>query len=451
MQQSKSSMQRTPWLRLWLQFPHTKCPRVSVHSIFQYQRSRKLTTQQTPGFGSSNPSSTAPRPSKTAEPTSGAGKPSSKERNDSGKSSPREANKTKPTKKSPIGPRRIFIYSTLAYVWYRVYIWHTAPDRCRILDPYNFTVFILEKRKRVSSTSSILNLKSVPKGQNTDNVTEAWQKGVWSVQAIQPELQIARSYTPLPPSEDAEPEELRLFVRKEPQGEVSSFLDRIPRGVLVHLRGPHIEYEIPEDVDQVLFLAGGTGIAPALQIAHILHHCRSSAVTNGPKMRILWANRRREDSYLGPQPLSLEQPQSTLAPNSRNLADTMRRKSEKEVINPEGAKIPQLQPQTALVAELELLKAKYPGKIEIEYFVDEDGSHINKSLLNNHLQSTNKEPELETQDHSIKKKLVIISGPEGFVEYYAGPKSMRGGKELQGPLGGVLQQLNTQGWEVWKL
>lgn len=259
---------------------------------------------------------------------------------------------------------------------------------------------------------------------------------------MQPELQIARSYTPLPPADNAEPEELRLFVRKEPQGEVSSFLHRIFRGTLVHLRGPHIEYEVPEHVEEVLFLAGGTGIAPALQLAHILYNYRTSTSDSGPRLRILWANRHREDSYskyeaLPAKQVSTERWQS----QQRDGAGS----------NSDEVNVPPSQPQTALVAEVESLKTRYPGKVEVDYFVDEENSHITGGVLRQYLSNTNEASKQVFQEHQTGKKLLLISGPEGFVDYYAGPKTMRGGKELQGPLGGALQQMYPQGWEIWKL
>lgn len=259
---------------------------------------------------------------------------------------------------------------------------------------------------------------------------------------MQPELQIARSYTPLPPAENAEPEELRLFVRKEPQGEVSSFLHRIFRGTLVHLRGPHIEYEVPEHVEEVLFLAGGTGIAPALQLAHILYNYRTSTSDSGPRLRILWANRHREDSYSKHEALPAKQVSTDRwQSQQRDGAGS----------NSDEANVPPSQPQTALVAEVESLKTRYPGKVEVDYFVDEENSHITGGVLRQYLSNTNEASKQVFQGHQTGKKLLLISGPEGFVDYYAGPKSMRGGKELQGPLGGALQQMYPQGWEIWKL
>ena len=248
---------------------------------------------------------------------------------------------------------------------------------------------------------------------------EAWRKGVWSVEVIQPELQVVRSYTPLPPKEDTEPEQVRLFVRKEPQGEVSTFLHRIPRGVIVHLRGPRLEYEIPEKVDEVLFLAGGTGIAPALQVAHTLFNHRAQSA-GSPELRILWANRTREESIDRQSSLQPAAPAGEAATASQNL----------------------------LVEEVEALKAKHGGKLIVDYFIDEESSYITESLLRTYLSGVD---QTANQDGTPRTKVVMISGPDGFVDAFAGPKKWQGGREIQGPLGGLLKKIDPQGWEIWKL
>ena len=46
---------------------------------------------------------------------------------------------------------------------------------------------------------------------------------------------------------------------------------------------------------------------------------------------------------------------------------------------------------------------------------------------------------------------MFVSGPEGFVNAWAGPKEWRDGRELQGPLGGVLAKLDLKDWEIVKL
>ena len=333
-----------------------------------------------------------------------------------------------PKTRFPIGPGKLIFFSIAGFLIYRAYKWQINPARSVILNPRFFTPFILTSREKVSSTSAILNLLSVPKGQNTVSVAEAWRTGVWSVQVMQPELQIARSYTPLPPIEGTEPEQLRLFVRQEPQGEVSTFLNKINRGTIVNIRGPRVEYEIPEDVDEILFLAGGTGIAPALQVAHTLFNHRIKSTEDGPELRILWANRRREDSINGLDHLSSQRAQAGLVPK-------------------EGA-TPSQPSQTRLVEEVESVKARHGSKVLVDYLIDEEGSYISENLLRTYLSGID---QTANQDGTPRRKVVLVSGPDGFVNVFAGPKTWQDGMELQGPLGGILKKIDPQGWEIWKL
>ena len=249
---------------------------------------------------------------------------------------------------------------------------------------------------------------------------------------MQPELQIARSYTPLPPIEGTKPEQVRLFVRQEPQGEVSTFLHKINRGTIVHLRGPRIEYEIPEDIDEILFLAGGTGIAPALQVAHTLFNHRIRSTQESPELRILWANRRREDSISGLNPVDKSQYETG---------------SQSPEVNGEVA-APTPPSQTPLVEEVESLRAKHRGSFIVDYLIDEEGSYISESLLRMYLSGTD---QTSNQDGTPRRKVILVSGPDGFVDAFAGPKTWQGGREIQGPLGGLLKKINPEGWEIWKL
>lgn len=425
---------------------HKRCLLANSRRTSTTRPIRQVATHSPPGFGSNTPPSTGPRAYKPKQSIDRDPNSSTKVRSSSRDEASENVTKITLFQRLRIGPRKLFILSILACVGSGAYAFHTDPHRSAILQPKYFTPFILESRDKVSSTSSILHLQSLPKGQNTDNVAEAWRTGIWSLQVMQPELQIARSYTPLPPSEDAEPEQLRLFVRKEPHGEVSTFLHRISRGTLVHLRGPQLEYEIPEDVEEVLFVAGGTGIAPALQVAHILYNYRHSSSNIAPKLRILWANRRREDSYLKVDPEHREQRRLGLL--SKAL-DTANPSTQSKFTFQAGAAnlngLPLLS-QSALVRELESLKTNHPNRIQIDYFVDEDNTRITGRLLRNYLG----DPE-QLKDQPEGKRLLLISGPEGFVDFYAGPKLMKGGRETQGSLGGVLKEIGPQGWDIWKL
>lgn len=350
-----------------------------------------------------------------------------------------------------ITPGRLLLVSVLVYFGYRLYNWQTNPHRSLVLNGKFFTPFILDSKDRVSSTCSIFNLLSVPAGQNTSNIAEARRLGVWSVQVIQPEMQIARSYTPLPPKDDSPAEQIRLLVRREPQGEVSGFLHRLAPGTIVHLRGPHPEYLIPDDVDEVLFLAGGTGIAPALQVAHCLYTARSTAPERLPKMRILWANRRLEDSYAGLKPSPVENIRASIMAKVRAGFDfDSAEKTPSKLAEEEYSE--NMSEQSLLVEEVEALKRRYSGSVKVDYFVDEENTFITESLVKEHLSTQGNGSSQETVPAvADPKKLLLISGPEGFINAFAGPKGMHRGKEVQGPVGGLLASIDRGTWEVWKL
>ena len=315
------------------------------------------------------------------------------------------------------------------------------------LNERTFSPFSLSWKERVTSTSSIFGL--LPKGSasNSDQYEQAWKQGVWSVKVKQPQIQIERAYTPLPPTftKDYDPNEnrgnnLRFLIRHE-RGEVSTYLDRLPLYTQVDLRGPSIEYRVPENIDEVLFLAGGTGIAPAFQVAHTLFRVRPRRDQKLPKLHILWANRKREDcaGSVGDFP---ERSTSTLGFGNKNFSDVV----ESISANP-------------LVQELNALKGKFPDNISISYFVDEEHTAIDDAVLKRYLNGAVPKQHLNTiQRNTVskrmgkqQKKVIIISGPDGFVDYLAGPKRSLLGSEVGRVLGGRLAALNLQGWEVCKL
>lgn len=429
-----------------------RCIQLSEDPILFPKRlhARRFAGRSSPSFSGAKPSSPPRSPKDKASGFNGTGHSTQPHKAPRGQSA-KAANSAEasPRRRFRIGPGKLIVFSIVALLGYKVYTWQTNPARSLVLNPRFFTPFILKSREKVSSTSAILNLLSLPKGQNTANVSEAWKTGVWSVQVMQPELQIARSYTPLPPIEDTEPEQVRLFVRQEPQGEVSTFLHKINRGTIVHLRGPRVEYEIPDDVDEILFLAGGTGIAPALQVAHTLFNHRTKPTDQGPELRVLWANRRREDSINGLDHFSSQRAPAGFVPKVRKLADEWQGEppSQLKEANEESA-APSQPSQSRLVEEVESLKARYGGKVIVDYFVDDEGSYISESLLRTYLSGID---QTANQDGTTRRKVILVSGPEGFVNAFAGPKTWKDGREIQGSLGGLLKKIDPQEWEIWKL
>ena len=257
----------------------------------------------------------------------------------------------------------------------------------------------------------------------------------------QPYMQIVRPYTPLPPfanpDADADGEGIRLYVRREKNGEMSSFLHRLPQGAELDLRVSKQSYTIPDDVEEVLFLAGGTGIAPALQAAHgLLRHERKLEEPVGrPKMTVLWANRRREDC---------EGADTADSTANRSWWPLSWWKKSTVILSSPGSTAGRA--QSPIVQELVFLQTEHAGRFKVQYFIDEEDRCITPNVLSSCLAS-----ERSQHEAASGRKLVLISGPDGFVEHFAGAKLWRNGRETQGPLRGVLSQLKAHGWDVHKL
>lgn len=313
------------------------------------------------------------------------------------------------------------------------------------LNQETFTKYSLVSREPVSTTSSLFTLRPrYPSGSNYDVYEDAWRTGVWSVMFKQPQLQIGRDYTPLPTtaatslSVDEENEGyLRFFIRKDPFGEVSRYLHSLNIGADIEMRGPQIECAIPEETKDILFIAGGTGIAPALQAGYSLLNRTTHEYR--PRIHILWASRLKEDCLGG-------ESDTPKAPPPRRSWFSGWFGSESSAANTQAvAAVSQDQRPSLIVRELEALKSQYPGQITVDYYLDEENRFIGKQDISEFIGST------RPTDGSRKSKLILVSGPEGFISYMAGPKLWAQGRELQGPLQGVIKELDLKDWAVWKL
>jgi NAD(P)H-flavin reductase len=305
-----------------------------------------------------------------------------------------------------------------------LYLYFSEKKDKKIFNPPRFTPFTIIEREIVSPSSIILTLR--PKSEllkdTSDPYKESWEKGPWSVEVKQPELQIARSYTPLPPAESDNMSDLRLLIRKEHKGEVSGYLHALPVGSKLELRGPNLEFYLPQEITDVVFLAGGTGIAPAMQVAYTLLERRPHGARI-PRIQIVWANRKREDCEDGTSP--------------RNDPDSDGRTGH-------------------IVLELKNLQLKHPDNFSVEYLVDEEGTYLDQKRVAELTKKTGSEAKFGSVAlrgaiaTRIDSKLLFVSGPEGFVNFLAGPKRWEGGKEGQGEVGGILGRLWLRDWKVWK-
>lgn len=327
---------------------------------------------------------------------------------------------------------------------YRQYFGQDSNSRATGLNPHTFTPYTLVSKQPVSSTSSIFTLQPLydtpPLPGSGGVASEVAKSSIWSIQIKQPQLQIARAYSPIPsttlPSSEehhyASLSDIRLLVRAEPKGEMSGYIHALPQNSNVEVRGPHVEYAIPDNVEEILFLAGGTGIAPAMQVASMIVGGRKGRIT------ILWANRRREECTGGK--------------NETNATSTNAKRNWKSMIGLESIQAPEgvdRQEPGLIVQELnrvEMLSTNNGQDLpsmSVQYYVDEEKSFIKPSDVQSRISAS--PPSAEG------KRFVLVSGPDGFVDYWAGKKVWAEGREGQGPLGGELRKMDLRGWKVHKL
>ncbi|EXJ81141.1 hypothetical protein A1O3_07429 [Capronia epimyces CBS 606.96] len=314
----------------------------------------------------------------------------------------------------------------------------------------SFAAYSLLSKERVSSTASIFHLKPEGGAQDFERYTDARKRGIWNVHFKQPQLQIVRAYTPLPPLDSVGGEkqrELRFLIRNDPHGEVSGYLHRLPIGAEVEMRGPNVEYEFNPDVRQIVFLAGGTGIAPALQAAYALFEGNKAIdgdqTNKDKKLHILWASRMREDCLGG---VSDAPPAETVPPKPTwsGFFSTPKAKPPPPVSQEQGL----------LVKELEALKKKYPGQVTVEYFVNAEDTWIDEDAVLRALSRFDGKDFTTGMTTPQEQRQILISGPPGFISYLAGPKEWRNGREEQGSVSKIVAHAiskNPHNVKVWKI
>lgn len=376
------------------------------------------------------------------------------------------------------------------------------------LNKETFVPFAVVAREEVSPTAFVLTLR-LPEGvsdegcsRTAEAIKMAWQHGLWSVEVKQPQLQIARDYTPLPnidggqpPSEDGT--EMRLFVRVVPGGEVSRYLSRRTVGSTVDVRGPRLSFDVAARVGQtgeketkeggggekqIVVLAGGTGISTALQAAHaVLGH------GGGTSVSILWANRQADDSIglsegsnVGVNPVVRD----IKALQTRYGADRVRVHSfvdaqqtlitepvVRKVIEgtdgvvsggswywPCGKKTETKKSAPTSQTDTTSPTCVYHSSRMLERMEADAlrGSPKAKACSCGGIDEATGSTSIGSTGHA-GKNLVLVSGPDGFIAAWAGPKTWAGGQERQGPVNGILGYMAARDpqtfarWQVLKL
>ncbi|KAM3535347.1 hypothetical protein MY4038_001401 [Beauveria bassiana] len=365
-----------------------------------------------------------------------------------------------------------------------VYYLTTPSSREKVLNQDTFVPYTITSREAISATSFIFTVAPQHPNPSPSFLTAAaaadpskraaWRYPLWSVEFKQPEVQIARNYTPLPPlqGERLEDGKLRFYVRSISGGEMSTYLGRLGVGRQVWLRGTHPGFDVATRLGSqknVVFLAGGTGVAPAMQVARAVLDSREDA-----NFTLLWAIRSREELQ-----------QATDAPDKRPVSSSWWNWF-RGTPRPQPTKVGHpITDASPLGRQLDEMKARYGNRLRIHVGVDDESSQFCESHIADAIQSSAAAPTLpsapDCQPHNQKfhapasefepngarpctcetgnrgKNLLMVSGPEGFISHYAGPKVWLGGVETQGAVGGVAAELRRRNpgfaadWLVLKL
>jgi ferredoxin-NADP reductase len=275
--------------------------------------------------------------------------------------------------------------------------------------------------------------------------------------------------------------QLRFYIRAVGDGEMSRYLTRLRPGHTVWLRGPHVGFDLVPRLGaskSIVFLAGGTGVVPGMQAARVVLDGFEDS-----KVSLLWAVRKREEIQSGRG----DDVQKVDNGSKRSWWDY--RTSAKAPFELEVG-MPKLSPVAAQLADM---KTQYGDRLSVHIVVDEentffDHSHIQKALTSLSDNATTTPPtsshapgscslhdqkmheaasEFEGGSSKCRcpptegvlpgKNLFVVSGPEGFVSHYAGPKTWAGGVQAQGPVGGVVAAIQkadprlAREWLVLKL
>lgn len=302
-----------------------------------------------------------------------------------------------------------------------------------------FVKYKIVKKQSISDDVALIEFRGPERSMLQAKYAEYWDgHQMFSVQVRQPEVQVVRHYTPLPVymMDDVEGKEplvkiinydtnlngFSMIIKKYENGEVAKWIHSLPIGSEVDIRGPFIDAKVPscpadskparaqmEDLpskipadwkyldvakpDNLVFFAGGTGIASVLQ---------ALLSANPPRgcIDVHYSVRSRDEI-----------------------------------------------PFERLLFFLQKL-----GRISLTVYVDKEGKYIGGKdipepsqpnlLPSNDTRDFNSALEQFAAQKNEKKSgpvFAYVCGPDGYVNYMAGPRTYDG----QGPVTGLL---GAKGW-----
>jgi cytochrome-b5 reductase len=209
---------------------------------------------------------------------------------------------------------------------------------------------------------------------------------------------VVRPYNPISPRYTNGP--LTFLVRQYPDGRMSNLLHDMRPGDTIQLKGPFEQYRFVEKDhanQQIVFIAGGTGLTPCLQLIHDL------------------VERQRE-----PEPEKRPSKLTLIFANNTEMEILLRE-------------------------ELDEMAASSNGFLDIHYLVREAPLVPGPQLMQGIVSRRYLEERLPPPEQN---PLIFVCGPPGMMELVSGPKTK---DKKQGQLAGILRDLGYTESHVWKL
>lgn len=155
-------------------------------------------------------------------------------------------------------------WAIFTYKYLNSYIDPDADDDPLLLRTDKFLPWVISFKYQIDSDHYLLEVTRKNKSQNLLSTPQKLFDGsqIWSVEIMQPDINITRNYTPLPMyvagvdpynhkpilrtiNDETGEAKMVLIVKRYPQGEFSKWLTNLQLLDEIKLRGPHIEFKLP--------------------------------------------------------------------------------------------------------------------------------------------------------------------------------------------------------------
>ena len=264
---------------------------------------------------------------------------------------------------------------------------------------------------------------------------------IYSYYIKEPTLQVERPYTPLTMLSRNDACSLDMLIKRYADGELSRYLHRLRPNAPVYVRGPEVTWQLPSHAtmpDEIVMMVGGTCVAASHQLLSNVLDTRDPATS--PKLTVWYAATSLDALQAVPDMVRYmkqypEQVQLRLwverMPQHPQQADLCTATGV-----PVDAQVRRLDTATWLGR----LWSRRPVH---ELVVDGVAVPVHSGRISFE--------DIQTRlTHSeVRRRLVLVCGPDGFVHALAGPKA----RDLrsQGPLGGMLRASGYTEAEVFKM